>query len=133
MKINVTDLKKELFREEVLNVFEEKILDRFTVSQIKNWNIQNWEVEIVGTLGFSLSSIVADFLELNREFFEGKISCKWELYTDKVLDSFVNGKYIDPFKDLECEPFFNTINEIADILKENILSVTKYNICEITM
>lgn len=123
MKINVTDLKKELFKEEVLNIFEEKILERFTVSQLKNWTKQNWETEILGTLGFSLSSLVVDFLESNRSFFEDNTDYKWEVYTDRVLDSFVNGKYIDPFKDLEFEPFFNVINDVADVLDNKISSL----------
>lgn len=116
MEINVTDLKKELFKEETLNVFKEKVLERFTVSQIKKWNKENWELEILGTLGFSLSSIVADFLELNRNFFENNTDYKWDVYIDRVLDSFVNGKCIDPFKDIECEPFFNAIKEVVDVL-----------------
>lgn len=123
MEINVTDLKKELFKEETLNVFKEKVLERFTVSQIKKWNKQNWETEILGTLGFSLSSIVADFLELNRKFFENNTEYKWDVYIDRVLDSFVNGKCIDPFKDLECEPFFNVINDVADVLSNKISSL----------
>lgn len=116
MIINTNQLEKELLKEEIISKFEEKVLERFTISQLKEWKKEDWEIEILGTLGFSLSSIVVDFLELNKSFFENSADYKWEAYIDKVLDSFINGKLIDPFKDIECEPFFNVINKVSDIV-----------------
>lgn len=122
MIINTNQLEKELLKEEIISKFEEKVLERFTISQLKEWKKENWELEILGTLGFSLSSVVEDFLELNKSYFDNNTDYKWEAYIDKVLNSFVNGKFIDPFKDIECEPFFNVIDKVSDILNERILA-----------
>lgn len=97
MIINTNQLEKELLKEEIISKFEEKVLERFTISQLKEWKKEDWEIEILGTLGFSLSSIVVDFLELNKSFFENNTNYKWEAYIDKVLNSFVNGKFIDRY------------------------------------
>ena len=122
MIINTNQLEKELLKEEIISKFEEKVLERFTISQLKEWKKENWELEILGTLGFSLSSVVEDFLELNKSYFDNNTDYKWEAYIDKVLNSFVNGKFIDPFKDIECEPFFNVIDKVSDILNKRILA-----------
>ena len=97
MIINTNQLEKELLKEEVISKFEEKVLERFTISQLKEWKKENWELEILGTLGFSLSSVVEDFLELNKSYFDNNTDYKWEAYIDKVLNSFVNGKFIDRY------------------------------------
>lgn len=121
MNINVENLKKELLKEEIIDKIELNILERTSIYTLKKWNKLDWVNDIIATLGFSLSNIVVDFLELNKGFFENKTDYKWEAYVDEVLNSFVNGKYIDPFKCIECEPFFNTIEEFAKVLKDRIV------------
>lgn len=122
MQINTEELKKELLKEDVIKRFEDSILERFTISQLKNFTKEEWSLEIIGTLGFSLSSIVVDFLELNKEFFENNTDYRWESYIDEVLNSFINGKYIDPFKNIECELFFDTIEGVVEILKDRLIN-----------
>ena len=41
MIINTNQLEKELLKEEIISKFEEKVLERFTISQLKEWKKEN--------------------------------------------------------------------------------------------
>lgn len=123
MKLNVENLKNELIKKEVLDRIKENILERFEKHHLLDWTDLDWEFDIIGTLGFSLSDIVVDFLETNKAFFENQTIYRWDVFEDKVLDSFVGGKFIEPFTNIECEPFFKVIREVSNLLKYEILNI----------
>lgn len=122
MKLNVEELKNDLFDGEFLNKFENKMLENYGVERIKDWDKICWITFTTATLGFSFSDIVINFLELNKEFFEDKIDCTWDLYTEKVLNSFCYGNHEEVFEKINCEPFFDVVEELAKKIAESILS-----------
>lgn len=122
MILNIKYLKNELFKKEVIDIFKKNILVRYNKEELKYWKVEDWEAEIVGILGFSLSNVIINALEIDTNI--NKKNIDWEEYIDKTLESFISGEYMSFFKNNEGREFLSLIKEFSKELYISIFAET---------
>lgn len=116
LKMNI--LINELYNKENMNSILDKLLERYHKEQLKEFDSDKLNEELINILCYSFSSILAKFIEDNKFFFN-RYSYDNHLtfynYIDKVLDSCAK---VSPFTTKQPIEFFEVLTKFG----ENLLS-----------
>ena len=116
--LEMNTLKDNLYQEDMINRVMDKLLDCYDKETIKRFNTNRMNEELVETLCFSCSSVLANFIEDNKFYFS-KYAYDHSLSLDKYIDKFITSDAkVFPFIDKEPLEFFNLLKEYG----ENILA-----------
>lgn len=118
LKVDV--LTDELYKIENINGILDKLLDSFDEKVLKDFDSDRLNKELIDVLCFSYSSILANFIEDNKFYFNKyayDYCLNFNKYIDKVIVSYAK---ISPFVDKEPTEFFNLLTEFGKDLLSRI-------------
>lgn len=118
LKLDV--LTDELYKIENINGILDKLLDSFDEETLKKFSIDRLNKELIDVLCFSYSSILTNFIEDNKFYFNKYAydhCLNFDKYIDKVIVSYAK---ISPFIDKEPTEFFNLLTEFGKDLLSRI-------------